>query len=298
MIRKLVAESMKMSEKSVRWFMNWSEWNPTKAEFRRAISFVQLEEKERLGKFVFRKDARASLVGRLMMRKFINEYCQLPYEKIVLARNDYGKPILANPITPRFANFNVSHQGNLTVLAAEMTDVNLGVDVMKLEYTGGKELKEFFRLMTRNFSANEWMEIRGNPEQSEIEQTLMFCRHWALKESYSKALGVGITMDLRELDFRTKTKLSINEYIDDTTLWIKGIKQNWIFHETLLDRDHCVSVALPMANERYNDSAIVKFEKLDFNQLVCNAVPLYPEDFQYAENYFAKEEKPCRSKNT
>jgi phosphopantetheinyl transferase len=51
--------------------------------------------------------------------------------------------------------FNVSHQGDLAVLAGAtgcLPGHSLGVDVMKFEYSGGKTLSEFFRIMTRNFS--------------------------------------------------------------------------------------------------------------------------------------------------
>jgi hypothetical protein len=51
--------------------------------------------------------------------------------------------------------FNVSHQGDLAVLAGVtgcLPGHSLGVDVMKFEYSGGKTLSEFFRIMTRNFS--------------------------------------------------------------------------------------------------------------------------------------------------
>jgi phosphopantetheinyl transferase len=51
--------------------------------------------------------------------------------------------------------FNVSHQGDLAVLAGVtgcLPGHLLGVDVMKFEYCGGKTLSEFFRIMARNFS--------------------------------------------------------------------------------------------------------------------------------------------------
>jgi len=273
---------------AIRWAFNWKEWNPSEREFEYAISCVQNDEKTRLGKFVFRKDVRASLAGRLLMRKFVNEYTGLPYDKIVFIRDENNKPILKNNST--VVSFNVSHQGSYTVLAGEIRDIRLGVDVMALEYTGGKSISEFFRIMNRNFSSAEWEEIRGSAlEKSETEQISMFCRHWALKESYVKALGMGIVVDLRSIDFRTNSDLSEDSIATDTVLYIDGIKQNWLFEETLLDSQHCVAVALHDNSLQLHNTM---FEIINFDKLIAHAVPLFPLDPQYTTQYFAKSETP------
>lgn len=273
---------------SVRWAFNWKEWNPNENEFAHAISCIQSEEKERLGSFVFRKDVRASLAGRLLMRKFVNEYGRVPYNGVTLGRDANNKPVATNVSTNLC--FNVSHQGDYTVLAGETRNVNLGVDLMKLEYTGGKSLSEFFRLMNRIFSPSEWDEIRDTC-LDESGQIAMFCRHWALKESYVKALGVGITVDLGAIDFKTNTKLSEDSVATDTVLYLNGVKQNWLFEETLLNSEHCVAVALEGSNEAQN-SRDNTFKMISSADLLANSVPLFPQDPEYVEQYFKKEEHP------
>jgi len=104
---------------AIRWAFNWKEWNPSEREFEHAISCIQSDEKERLKRFVFRKDVRASLVGRLLMRKFVNEYANLLYDKIIFVRDEHNKPILKDNST--IVSFNVSHQGSYTVLAGVRT---------------------------------------------------------------------------------------------------------------------------------------------------------------------------------
>ncbi|XP_051175574.1 L-aminoadipate-semialdehyde dehydrogenase-phosphopantetheinyl transferase [Leptopilina boulardi] len=275
---------------SVRWAFNWANWHPTEKEFTRIMSYVQVDEKERLGKFVFRKDVRASLIGRLMIRKFVSEYACVPYNEIFLRRDKHNKPIYEN--TNKLISFNVSHQGNFTVLAGETRNVKLGIDVMKLEYTGGKRLSEFFRLMDKNFSPLEWNEIKGGDAcTSELGQISMFCRHWALKESYVKALGVGIVIDLEKIEFRTCSKLNENCVVSDTSLYINNVKQNWIFEESLLNSDHCVAVAIQNTNVVENLTDLL-FEELNIEKLIENAIPLIEEDQKYCSQYFAKKERP------
>lgn len=285
---KLGANILKMSS-AIRWAFNWKEWNPKREEFEYAISCVQSEEKARLGRFVFRKDVRASLAGRLLMRKFVHEYAGLPYDKITFIRDEHNKPALKDDAGA--VSFNVSHQGSYAVLAGEIRDVKLGVDVMALEYTGGKSISEFFRIMNRNFSAAEWLEIKGSaPGRSEMEQISMFCRHWALKESYVKALGVGIVVDLRNIDFRTNSELSQDSVTTDTVLYVDGIEQNWLFEETLLDSRHCVAVALQ--EDQKSPLHNTTFEIIDYDKLMAHSIPLFPTDPQYTTQYFAKSEKP------
>lgn len=291
----MIKNILKMMKTSVRWSFNWGEWCPTEMEYKLAISCIQNDEKKRIGKFVFRKDERASLIGRLMMRKFINEYALLPYNEIKLTRDSNNRPVLKN-ITKSPINFNVSHQGNYTVLAGEIEAIKIGIDVMKLEYTGGKTLSEFFRIMERNFSSHEWKEIKGRIGTPESEQIAMFCRHWALKESYVKALGVGIVVDLRQLDFHTNSDLSDDKIVDDTVLYHQGSKkENWIFQETMIDSNHCVAVALEN-NKATDPPSHTKFKQLDFQSLMKHAVPIYPEDEQCCKEYFSKLEKPSHLK--
>ncbi|XP_033339317.1 L-aminoadipate-semialdehyde dehydrogenase-phosphopantetheinyl transferase [Megalopta genalis] len=274
---------------SIRWAFKWMEWNPSEKEFAYAISCIQLEEKERLGRFVFRKDVRASLAGRLLMRKFVNECGNIPYNEIVFARDEHNRPILSGASTN--LNFNVSHQGDYTILVGETRNVKLGADVMKLEYTGSRKLSEFFRIMNTNFTSSEWSEIKSSMNDS--EQIEMFCRHWALKESYVKAIGIGISIDLRTLDFKTNSRLKCNCITTDTTLNINGIKQEWLFEETLLDSKHCVAVTL-QENKKAPRSRNTLFETISSDKLLGNTIPLFSEDVKYMKKYFEKEERPQR----
>ncbi len=59
---------------------------------------------------------------------------KIPYNKIKLERTERGKPFLANTVESPFPNFNfnVSHQGQYAVLAAE-PEYQVGIDVMQVE---------------------------------------------------------------------------------------------------------------------------------------------------------------------
>lgn len=161
-----------MNAKSIRWAFKFSKWSPSNPDMLLASSCIQVEEKKRLSKFVFKNDVKSSLIGLLMMRKFVSDSSSIPYNEIKFVRDDKGKPYLDDQNIK--LNFNISHQGDYVVFVGEVGELKLGVDVMKLEYTGGKTLTEFFRLMNRQFSTQEWLNIKG--AGGEKEQIAMFCR--------------------------------------------------------------------------------------------------------------------------
>ena len=76
-------------------------------------------------------------VGRLLIRRVVSSMLGVSYRSIKLGRTEKGKPYLLSPIdgkTPRQdCNFNISHQGDYVVIAAEDSRP-VGVDIMKVEW--------------------------------------------------------------------------------------------------------------------------------------------------------------------
>jgi 4'-phosphopantetheinyl transferase len=72
----------KSKMKIVRWAIRVGQWQPNEAEWTRAAALIQPEEKERIGKFFFKKDAKSSMVGRLLIRKFLIEASGLRYSSL------------------------------------------------------------------------------------------------------------------------------------------------------------------------------------------------------------------------
>ena len=71
------------------------------------------------------------------MRFSLSKILGIPSRALLFKRTEKGKPYLVSPVdrsSPRCdVNFNVSHQGDYVVLAAER-DSSVGVDVMKVEW--------------------------------------------------------------------------------------------------------------------------------------------------------------------
>ena len=97
-------------------------------------------------------------------------------------------------------------------------EIKIGVDVMRLSdarHATPEKRREFFRLMRRQFTDGEWQQIKGDvdannaddaPENGQKDvggqQLAAFNRHWSLKESFVKATGSGLTVDLQKISFK------------------------------------------------------------------------------------------------
>ncbi|XP_030634046.1 L-aminoadipate-semialdehyde dehydrogenase-phosphopantetheinyl transferase [Chanos chanos] len=287
----------------VRWAFRCSAWSPTRSEWLLAARCIQREEKERIGQFMFAKDSKSAMVGRLLIRKLVSEKMGFEWSEIRLERTPRGKPCLTHPCPPAGGpawSFNISHQGDYAVLAAELGR-QVGVDVMKTSRPGSGSVSEFFRIMKRQFTEHEWTTIRR--AGSDWDQLHAFHRHWTLKESFIKATGTGLTFDLQRAEFHISPE-EMQEgrvYSDTKILLDEEEDDSWTFEECLLDKQHHVAVAIgssdrPVAEEAgmSQQATPPAFILLSFTDLVSMATPLSEEDPAYWDSFQRKQEAPVR----
>ena len=89
-----------------RWCFDCTQWCPSEREWAEALKLeTDAEERERIGKFRFRKDAMHSLIGRLILRKIASIKTGLAWEKVQLRRTTARKPVLIDWAQVRFGTF-------------------------------------------------------------------------------------------------------------------------------------------------------------------------------------------------
>ncbi|XP_066442370.1 L-aminoadipate-semialdehyde dehydrogenase-phosphopantetheinyl transferase [Eleutherodactylus coqui] len=284
----------------VRWAFPCARWTPGRDDWSLCARCVQPEEKQRIAQFMFTRDAKAAMAGRLLIRKLIAEKLLIPWDKIQLDRTAKGKPFLVSGIPPHLPNFNfnVSHQGDFAVLAAE-PELQVGVDIMKTNRPGSGSTEEFFRIMHRQFTQREWHSIKSMG--SDWAQLDMFYRHWALKESFIKAIGVGLGFNLQRIEFEVlPLHMEPGKVYTQTKMLLDEEVENWSFEEMLLDEKHHVAVALggTDTNKPSKLQNGTLFTLLTYEDLVASAVPITPEDPDYWDNFYSKPEIPQRQSST
>lgn len=131
------------------------------------------------------KDAkvrREKLTGESMLRLLLQRIGGQPAESWKMVRGEYGKPYLTGALVPLF--FNLSHSGDYVVCV--IGDSEMGVDIQKL---GQGKLE-----VARRFFHPE--EVRELEKLTGREQTDLFYRFWAIKESFLKYTGRGLSASL------------------------------------------------------------------------------------------------------
>ena len=128
-------------------------------------------------------DQRRCLAAGLLLRHTLAAWGADP---AALETDRYGKPYL--PVGPEFS---LSHSGDYVLCAA--ADRAVGCDVQRV---GDLNL----RVARRCLTDMEYADVLAQADP--VAQALRFYRYWTLKESYVKAIGLGIRLSFREIDIR------------------------------------------------------------------------------------------------
>ncbi len=152
---------------------------------------LTLQERARADRFRQADDRRRYIVGRGVLRRMLGRRLNRAPGSLAFGASPHGKPTLAD--AGEIA-FNVSHSGDY-VLVAVGRAAAIGVDVEQLR--SGMDL---VGVGARVFTPAELASITGAPE---AQRRACFVRQWTFKEAVVKAVGLGLSLDLKrfEIDF-------------------------------------------------------------------------------------------------
>ncbi|RUP26540.1 4'-phosphopantetheinyl transferase superfamily [Jimgerdemannia flammicorona] len=275
--------------KQIRLAINTHHWDPSESvesflnasstqEFQHALSCIHPDERARITRKLVREDAKMALVGRLLISAmFVKEY-SCSWKELRFSRTKAGKPYLercseTNVFKATNVIFNISHHGGWVVLAAAESCA-VGIDVMTLEIPGKRAIpvQDFFVSFQDQFTQSEWDYI--NRPADDKKKLRRFIQYWCLKESYVKAIGVGIVVKLASIEFGGLPEDdNITQPNAPITLRLNGIPNlSWHFELSDLADDHCVAVALakrPDDDSAYSDKT--RFEVMQIEELLAHA---------------------------
>lgn len=148
------------------------------------LSVLSPDERTRRERFYQYDDQLRFVIGRGLLRLFVGAYLNIPADKVIIDYGPFGKPVLAKDRNLPTLHFNVSHSGDLVVLAFSRSHP-VGVDVER-----ERPESEWREVAAHVFSPSEcraWLRLplAARPKA--------FFRAWVRKEAGVKALGVGLT---------------------------------------------------------------------------------------------------------
>jgi 4'-phosphopantetheinyl transferase len=154
------------------------------------LSLLDDGERTRLAGFRREEDRSRFVVSHVFARVALSSWLDEEPASLRFAAGLYGKPQLAGG---RGARFNLSHSGD-RVAFAMARDREVGVDVEKVSRVDVLDLARCF------FSPREYQQLATTPTD---EQAVAFYRCWSRKESFIKALGVGLSYQLSTFTVET-----------------------------------------------------------------------------------------------
>jgi 4'-phosphopantetheinyl transferase len=145
------------------------------------------DEVERTDRFYFAKDRNRFTIARGALRELLGGYLKLPPNQVAFVYGAQGKPDLAEPQSSSGIRFNLSHSGEIGLLAVSLNR-ELGVDVeqIRADFATGE-------IATRFFSPEECRKLEAVPANLVADA---FFNCWTRKEAYIKARGQGLSIPL------------------------------------------------------------------------------------------------------
>ncbi len=156
-----------------------------------AVAWLSHEERARCDRFLSDGPWRRFALCRAALRSVLCDRLGCSNERLSLGAFEFGKPfaILHGEIAP--ISFNVSHSGDHGLIAYA-PDGWLGVDVE--ERVAPRDLDG---LIESALSPVERAELASAGEQNRLHE---FFRLWTIKEALIKAVGLGISISMSELE--------------------------------------------------------------------------------------------------
>lgn len=151
------------------------------------------EEDGRARRFFAERHQRRYVVAHANLRRILSAYAGMAPNELAFRTGQYGKPELVGAPSATLVEFNLSHSGDLALVAVAR-DRPVGVDVERWN-----DRVEHIELATRFFSPVERDALqRLAPSHADVVEG--FFSAWSRKEAYLKASGHGIARGLDHFD--------------------------------------------------------------------------------------------------
>jgi len=145
-------------------------------------ALLDAAERAQAARFVYGDDRRRFVRTHGWVRRVLGAYRTVPPAMLRFTRGPFGKPALDG------ISFNLSHAGEVALLAVAAEAVAVGIDVERV-----RPLADIADMVRQCFAPEEAAVWRALPP---AEKMLGFFRLWTFKEAFVKATGEGLSRRL------------------------------------------------------------------------------------------------------
>ncbi len=194
-------------------------------------ALLSVDERERAQRFRFDRHRRRFIAARSSLRLILGRYTGDDPRRLIFGLGPYGKPFLAENTNAPGLEFNVTHSGELALIAIALNR-QVGVDVEQMQTLADAEMiaKQFF-------SSDEYASLM-TLEDGQRQRGFFNC--WTRKEAFIKAIGEGLTFPLDSF------QVSLDDYEPAQLLWLKGVPdpaERWSLHAFEPDEGYVAALA-------------------------------------------------------
>jgi len=157
--------------------------NVHQARLKHLYPLLSDAEKERSERFKFYKHRKLFIASHGFLHGVLSRYIETPENGIEFFHQVHGKPAIIDEQNKNNIQFNLSHSGNLAILAV-CKKHQLGIDI---EFAERKTQWE--GIIRRFFTQNEQKKLLALPEKIKKET---FFKIWTRKEAHMKVTGQGL----------------------------------------------------------------------------------------------------------
>jgi 4'-phosphopantetheinyl transferase len=171
-------------------------------------------ERERASRFRFAADRRRFVRSHDALRTILATYIGATPATLVFGQTVHGKPFLVAPGQAHTLHFNLSHSGDLALIAISRgREVGIDLECTRPIRDLSGVVDRFFSPAERKALARVAMEDRQNA----------FLSAWVLKEAYLKASGEGLQRSLDAFDVTVAADeprlLEVRDRVGDASRW-------------------------------------------------------------------------------
>lgn len=161
--------------------------------FARLEPLLSVDERERAGRFHFARDRNTYTAAHGALREILGGYLDVAPAALQFTIGHAGKPALSAPFDQHGIQFNLSHSGEIVLIAVARHRA-VGVDVERWDSS-----IEHLALAEQFFSSHERLALASLASVADATN-IGFFQAWSRKEAYLKATGAGITEGLHHFD--------------------------------------------------------------------------------------------------
>jgi 4'-phosphopantetheinyl transferase len=169
------------------------------------------------------------------LRLILSKYTKTTPGELIFSHNKHGKPFLEG----KQIYFNLSHSEDLSLIAVSLIS-RIGIDVEKV-----REVPNFMQIAKLFFADEESKNLEVLPEKSRASA---FFKTWTCKEAFTKAVGEGLSLDLRSFSIQFAPKAQI-QFLNNMQKHLNSL--NWSILELILSEGYMGALAVEEKNPRY-----------------------------------------------